>query len=348
MKIFLSTILFISSLTIANAQVVSFPDPAFKGCVNSTPLIDLNKDGQIQVSEAELFTGKIDCSSQNIKSIAGIETFKNLSSLILRDNMISEVDFSNNVNLEHLVISNNKVTKLDVSKNLALTLLFVENNKLDTLDVTKNKALTSLWIGYNNIENIDLSQNLNLDSFYAYGNLFKTIDLSKNINLSYLYLNKCSLESLDLSNNKKLYLAIVGNNKLTSLNIKNSNNTLIKSNGFDSSSNPELKCIEVDDVNYSNSTWLNKNPESRYSTDCKLATSESKLSEISVFPNPATNVLNFSKLSNVELYNVTGQKLLNQTNIKTLDVSNLNKGVYFVVIKDNDGITIQKTKVIKE
>jgi hypothetical protein len=65
-------------------------------------------------------------------------------------------------------------------------------------------------------------------------------------------------------------------------------------------------------------------------------------SGISIYPNPATNVININSLEDVKvsIYNVTGTKLM-QTSDKQIDVSALASGIYIV---DINGV---KTKVIK-
>lgn len=65
-----------------------------------------------------------------------------------------------------------------------------------------------------------------------------------------------------------------------------------------------------------------------------------KKSEISVYPNPARNVLNFtSEVVLIELYSVIGQKVKQAQNTSSLDISNLDNGSYVVRITDQDGAT---------
>lgn len=64
--------------------------------------------------------------------------------------------------------------------------------------------------------------------------------------------------------------------------------------------------------------------------------------KFSVFPNPANNQLNISEIEGVEYYRVTSAdgKKVNQVKLQdylTLDISNLNSGVYFLHVTDGSG-----------
>ncbi len=72
---------------------------------------------------------------------------------------------------------------------------------------------------------------------------------------------------------------------------------------------------------------------------------------IKVYPNPAKDVLNISvtQTSKLEIINVTGQMvestwLEGQTSI---DVSQLNKGIYFIKVTANDGNTVSQKVIIE-
>jgi len=69
------------------------------------------------------------------------------------------------------------------------------------------------------------------------------------------------------------------------------------------------------------------------------------LSNINIFPNPVSDI--FTQELNVELVDVTGKTIRtinvseNSKNVK-VDVSNLNKGIYFLVITSNGENTVRK------
>ena len=62
-----------------------------------------------------------------------------------------------------------------------------------------------------------------------------------------------------------------------------------------------------------------------------------------MYPNPATNVVNFSKEISATIFDITGKKVLSFENATSVNVSQLNKGVYFV--KTSEGTV---SKLIKK
>ncbi|WP_417214180.1 DUF5074 domain-containing protein [Bizionia sp.] len=68
-----------------------------------------------------------------------------------------------------------------------------------------------------------------------------------------------------------------------------------------------------------------------------LSMADNKLTELKVYPNPASNFFSIKGVSNVmdiEMYDITGTlvKQLKNTRLKTIDISNLKQGVYLVKI----------------
>jgi len=75
------------------------------------------------------------------------------------------------------------------------------------------------------------------------------------------------LTSLDLSNHPNLFEVNCSNNQLNELTIKNGN-----SNGlwfFNATNNPDLSCVEVDNVSYAYNNWVSGLPVmASFSTNC--------------------------------------------------------------------------------
>ena len=109
-------------------------------------------------------------------------------------------------------------------------------------------------MNYNPLSSIDLSQNVQLRQLYCSSNDLTQLDLSNNINLGVLYCSFNSLTSLDLTENKLLGELICGSNQLTSLNIKNDFNFIFAT--LETTDNPDLACIEVDDVTFANNPTI--------------------------------------------------------------------------------------------
>lgn len=90
-----------------------------------------------------------------------------------------------------------------------------------------------------------------------------------------------------------------------------------------------------------------------YTLDVKesLATSDINKNNVSIYPNPVKNVLNFNgakNISKVEVYNVAGQKVRSIENLSDnkIELSNLTKGTY--IIRANVDGLVKSFKFIKE
>lgn len=72
------------------------------------------------------------------------------------------------------------------------------------------------------------------------------------------------------------------------------------------------------------------------------------MTNVRVYPNPAQDVLNVeinasqASETNIAVYNITGQKVMEENrtisagiNSPSLNISNLNSGIYFVTVKAN-------------
>ncbi len=87
-----------------------------------------------------------------------------------------------------------------------------------------------------------------------------------------------------------------------------------------------------------------------FEADITVATgiSETNVSNTSIYPNPATNVLNITtdnQLEKVSIFSVNGA-LVKTDNQSIIDISNLNKGMYILTVQTDNGIT--QTRFIKE
>lgn len=385
------------------AQIVNIPDANFKAYLVGNPAINTNGDSEIQVSEAEAFTGAIKCYNRNIKDFTGIEAFINMTELdsgsrsSTNQNRIVTLDLSKNIQLKIINCSYNELTNLDVSKNLKLESLACLGNKLNqlnlinntqlislscdsnftTLDLTKNSSLLDLYILRNensslpelvsldvsknglleylaiqwtSLTDLDVSKNTMLKFLWcSYGKL-TNLNVSNNTALTDLYCFSNQLISLDVSKNTALTRLECSNNQLVKLNLKNGNNTLITNEKYNSLQNPNLTCIQVDDENYSNANWINKDSWASYSTNCSstLSINQAQKLQARIYPNPVKNILNVqteANLQKVEIYSSNGQ-LIKTSFLKEINVSTLPKGNYIVKITTDKGV--QTEKFIKE
>jgi Leucine-rich repeat (LRR) protein len=283
------------------------PDDAFEQALidqgrDSGPL-----DNFVTTSNISSLTS-LNVGNKGISSLTGIEDFTALTTLYCYSNSLTSLNVSSNTALTRLDCGNNDLTSLDVSSNIALTFLYCYSNSLTSLDVSSNTALTALYCssnsltslnvssntaltflecGGNNLTSLDVSSNTSLTTLYCYSNSLTSLDVSSNTALTYLecgynslpsldvssntalttlYCNDNDLTSLDVSSNTALITLWCSSNSLTSLNVKNGNNTNF--NIFNATINPDLYCIEVDDVTYSDLTWTDIDAGASYSSDC--------------------------------------------------------------------------------
>jgi len=120
--------------------------------------------------------------------------------------------------------------------------------------------------GNNQIVSLDVSSNTALAILWCYGNQLTSLDVSSNTALTLLgcYVNQ--LISLDVSSNTALENLFCEDNQLECLNVKNGNNTALEV--VYATDNPNLTCIEVDDVNYSTTNWTDIDSQMSFSTNC--------------------------------------------------------------------------------
>ena len=147
--------------------------------------------------------------------------------------------------LGYLACGFNQLTSLDVSSCTALTTLYCHSNQLTSLDVSSNTALA--WL-------------------QCQDNQLTSLDVSNNTALTYLHCSNNEIISLDVTQNTALTYFFAVNTQLECLNVQNGNNTAL--GDFYATDNPNLTCIEVDDVNYSTANWTFIDSQTSFSTDC--------------------------------------------------------------------------------
>lgn len=274
---FIQTILLLTSLAfVANtqAQIINIPDANFKAKLTNAFFyyakdslgnnidVDLNNDFKIDQSEA-LRVYNLDVKSSNIQSLQGIEYFKNLFKLNCSDNIITNLNLSNNKRLQSLNCSKNQILNFNTTLNsisstitelicdsIGITNLLLNTNNfvnLSTLSVTDNK-LTQF--------DSKITSCSKLAKLYCEKNNLTFLDVSKFKDLSVLYCDNNFLYNLDVSGLKKLTQFDCSSNNLVTLFLKNDtiNNeydysSCIRFFGLpclDFSNNAELKYICTD------------------------------------------------------------------------------------------------------
>jgi len=251
-----TTLLLLSIFLSANlfGQNVYIPDANFKAYLITNSDINTNGDTEIQVSEANTYTGGINCYDENISDLTGIEAFTTLTELDCSFNELTSLDVTTNTALEVLGCRYNQLTSLDVSSNTALEVLYCTDNQLESLDVSTNTALTELYCSLNQLTSLDVTTNTALIILYCYYN---------------------ELTSLDVSSNNALTELDCDYNELECLNVKNGNNTAFVD--FYAENNQNLTCIEVDDAVWSVSNWTAVDSQTSFSENCNNDCSNSTI-----------------------------------------------------------------------
>ena len=240
---------------------IVFEDANFKAYMVAN--FDTDNDGEISLKEA-LHVTKIEVTTDNISSLAGIEYMTNIQYLSCRGNrkwnsstekydiygMLKSLDISKNTKLAYLDVSCNQISSLDVNNNPELYNLICPYNNLSSLDISNNSNLGFLFCYNNNLSSLDVSNKPKLEKILCSDNNLSSLDVSNNPKLYYLTCEYNNLSSLDVSNSPKLELLYCFNNNLSSLNISNnqklekiicSNNNL---SSLDVSNNSALTHLE--------------------------------------------------------------------------------------------------------
>ncbi len=352
-KNLLSFILLAFTIIAIKAQIVNIPDASFKNCLLTNPAINTNNDNEIQLIEAQAFSGIIDCSWLNISDLTGIEAFIALTELYCSNNNLTSLDVSANTALTKLWCNYNQLTSLNLGGNSILVNLQCGQNQLSILNVSASPALAVLNCSGNQLSSLDVSYNSELKDLLCSANLMTTIDLSSNLKLEQFQCNLSLLTELDVSHNPLLSFLVIDNSQLTSLNIANGNNANF--NFFFAQNNPALECIQVDDEQYCNANWtgglFQKDSTAVWAEDCNSTVSLSDMISnemlFFVYPNPTTNMITFSVPAHVSLTTLSGQKITDRENITELDLSDQPSGLYILNVIDDSGRMLQRHKIVK-
>ena len=268
MKKLLLVLICLPFIGFGQPPIVNIPDVNFKSYLVGNSSINTNRDTEIQVSEATPFAGSINCSGLGIFDLTGIEAFTALTNLNCNQNKLVSLDVSANTALIELDCSDNQLTSLVVSNNTVLIELACYDNQLTSLDLSNNTVLELLFCYDNQLTSLDVSNNTDLYRMICSSNQLTSLDVSNNTALELLDCERNQLDSLDVSVNTNLTELGCEQNQLTSLDARNGNNQNLLQ--FKIIDNPNLTCINVDDVTYSTNNWTNIDAQHYFSANCTL------------------------------------------------------------------------------
>jgi Leucine-rich repeat (LRR) protein len=251
-------------------------------------------------------------------------------------------------NITELDLSGAGIEDLSGIENFtALEVLDLSGNQISTVDLSANTMLHTIDLSGNGLTQLTLD-----DTQVGSKAQSMKIDVDKvsiKNSLRNLYLHDNDLETIDISKFPALETLNCANNTLVSLNLKNGNNTNITN--FNATENGYLNCIEVDDPNYSAIHWTAIDLGCSFSNSCStLGLEEQSLSEVVLYPNPATNqvFININEKAAYSIFNNLGQEVKKgslQRATNTLDIRTLASGMYFVRIAGKTGTITKKLQV---
>ncbi len=367
MKKIITSLSFLLLTAVSFAQYTAIPDANFENALAAYD--DIPNDGQVPTANISGIT-YLNVTGENISDLTGIEGFTSLERLFCGNNLLTTLDVSQNTALYELFCFENQLTTLDLSQNPAMKFLNCRSNNISTLNITNNlileeldcssnqltsfdatqlAALRILIVSSNSINTLDISQNILLTDIWCFSNQLNSLDVSSNLNLKVLGCVGNSITELDLSNNSSLIKLWAYQNNLTILDVRNGNNVNIPTDDFKIDQNPNLTCVSVDDVAYAEANWTNIDAQTSFELDCALSVSDFESSQISLYPNPATNSFKIESpytLSSVVIYDYLGRVVANFENQTSYNVSNLNSGIYFVNVS-SEGIKTIKKLIVK-
>ena len=323
------------------AQEITFTDGNFKSALLQSATtsyiaineagdpfkIDANNDGEIQINEA-MFVHRLFVINREITSLSGIEFFANLKELNCSYNFLSTLPLAGLNELEHVSCTNNQLTELGIQNLPDLAFVDCSDNLLQSLNLSGLPSLTMLNCYHNELTALEVSQLPNLVTLYCFGNRLTTLDLSS---LQHSVFAQCH------------------DNSLVSVNIENGfADTIYFEN------NPGFSFTCADDFERNNLEELFDiygYPNAEVRLDCTLETENfSNATAFAIYPNPANDRLNIRSkrnfvISDVTIYNTLGQLVLVDSNFqqnKSIDVSTLKTGNYFIKINSDQGISNAK------
>lgn len=332
------TILFSS---ISFSQIVNIPDTAFKAILLSadetndiaadlTPhniKIDVNQDGEIQVSEA-LAVYSLNFSGVDIQSLNGIEAFTNLQALSFSAPNLASLSLGNLTQLNYLNVSSNALLSLsDVEQMSGLHRLFIDCNHLTTVNFYQMHGL----------EDLHISSSTPIIELNLCGTAVRTLWCIENHTLQTINLKNSIVSGVEVGTILKAFPPALPNIWLQ-------NASALQNVCYDEGEYPAI-------ISTLDPALI---PNINFSTDCDsscmLANEQSFQNSLTLWPNPVENSLHIERVSetllqSAKIDNPLGQliKLISvDDQLLSIDVSDLKTGSYFLEITSDQGKVTKK------
>jgi hypothetical protein len=280
-----------------------------------------------------------------------------LANTSINTNSDTEIQVTEATNCTFLYVPFNNIADLTgIEAFTTLSSLFCGSNQLTSLNVSSNTALTALDCEKNQLTSLNVSANTALTFLKCGTNLLTSLNLSTNTAITYLDCNANQLTDMNVSANASLNFLNCDANQLTSLNVQNGNNANIPTYNFNALNNPNLTCIQVDNIIYSDTAWgSKKDPTANFSSNCgSTGINELTSNEINVYPNPTNGnftIANVEKQSQLIILNALSETIYSEkiNGDKTeFDLSKLPSGIYFVRVINKKDYPVSVVKFISK
>ncbi|GEM_PF-2601358 len=314
------------------SQNVYIPDPIFKNLLISNTeasqyakdlngnftKIDLNEDGEIQISEAENIS-YLATAYYYLTDITGIEAFKNLTELNIEHcPYLLELPLSYNSKLENII----------GYANLGLKSISVENCfLLETIDLLSAK-----------INSVNLANNPNLKKIVLSGT-YSDLDLSSATLLQDLRIDSPNLQNLNLKNCNSLKEIRIDNCNLTQYNFEDA--PLVEEISiYISTYDSPLKTLNFSSNHFLSSLHIRSYTPSSNLTDLILPETPclKYISLIGKFSLPVLDISQQTELLSLTLsdVNLSSLNLSKNTKLKWIQISDANDISFLDASKNTD------------
>lgn len=342
-----------------NAQIINIPDSNFKArllaanasngnaCIGSSMdncvlgVIDVNGNGEIEVSEAEnVVILIVSNSGTGINDLTGIEYFVNLERFHCAFNNLTSINLSELTSLKILQCSNNQLTSLNLSGLNQLEQVSCQNNQLTSLDISEQAQLKLLICEGNQISSLNFSNNPALQRAYCGNNLLTTLDFGANPQL--------------------FDLGCRNNPNLTSINIKNGMTQVfgagtLYNQCWNNLPNLSYICADSNEIPALQSflTGCGVTQNVTIDSTCPLNVNKFSKDSFVVHPNPSNGIFqltfneSFSEKIVYSVYDVLGKIIVEKEILNDLDATEVNlenypAGIYLLRVKIGEVVVNKK------
>lgn len=205
---------------------------------------------------------RLNCTDNQLTNL-NVSGLTYLQELACSQNQLTNLNVSGLTYLLKLACSQNQLTSINLSSLTSLNQIDCSDNQLTNIDLSGQWGLAYLFCQNNQLTNLNLNGLMRLYELDCSGNQLLNLDVSGRVNLGYLICNNNQITNLNMSGLTILRRLDCSNNQLSSLDFRGLTNLITVNSSF----NPSLSCISVNDVNFATSNYL-KDARTSFSTNC--------------------------------------------------------------------------------